>query len=431
MNDSTHTIGLLGAVAIGVGGMVGGGIFAVLGEAVSLAHGATAVAFGVAGLVALLTAYAYAHLSMTYPNRGGTVVFIDTAFGNNLLSGSLNLMLWLSYLVTIALYAVAFASYAETFFNGQTGLWLRHVLISAAIILPTVINLASTSLVSRTETLIVVVKLLLLVVIIALSIGHIDMARVSPTHWGSMTSIVAAGMIVFVAYEGFELIANAAEDIADPGRNLPLAFFISVILVIVLYVLIALVTVSTVPEEQIMQARDYALAMAAKPALGQTGFVLVAVAALMATFSAINATIYGNARLGFILARHGELPEVFDHQFWNEPALGVISTALISLLIANTTDLTAIAIIGSASFLLFFAVINVSAWTLRSSIGGRPAIYLAGAAACVGALGTLLLHTWQSNPGALGVLGGFMFVSVLFELTYGRLLRGHFFGRSY
>ena len=91
MKQKNRTVGLLGAVSIGIGGMVGGGIFAVLGEAVALARGATAVAFILAGVVALLTSYSYAKLSVKYQNRGGTVVFIDNAFSHNLLSGSMNL----------------------------------------------------------------------------------------------------------------------------------------------------------------------------------------------------------------------------------------------------------------------------------------------------------------------------------------------------
>ncbi|MEJ2468723.1 MAG: APC family permease [Campylobacterales bacterium] len=308
MQDSKKSIGLPGAIAIGIGGMVGGGIFAVLGEAVSLSHGATPLAFGFGGLVALLTAFSYARLSVAFPGRGGTVTFIDRAFGNNLASGSVNLMLWLSYLVTIALYAVAFASYAQTFFPSGSPL-LRHALISLAIVLPTLINLVSASFVSRSETFIVAMKLILLAVIIVFSLPYVRSDHFDPAHWGPLFSVVAAGMIIFVAYEGFELIANAAEDIEAPERNLPRAFLGSVLIVIALYVLIAAVTVSTVPEDALVHAKDYALAVAAKPALGQTGFTLVAVAALLATFSAINATIYGNARLGYTLAKDGRLPE--------------------------------------------------------------------------------------------------------------------------
>ena len=106
-------LGLAAVVAIGVGGMVGGGIFAVLGLAVQLAHGGTAVAFALAGVVALLTTYSYAKLSVAYPSRGGTVTFLDRAFGAGMLTGSLNVLLWLSYVVMLSLYAVAFGGYGE------------------------------------------------------------------------------------------------------------------------------------------------------------------------------------------------------------------------------------------------------------------------------------------------------------------------------
>ena len=234
-----RSIGLLGAISIGVGGMVGGGIFAVLGEAVSLAHGATVVAFMIAGVVALFTSYSYAKLSVSYQNSGGTVHFVDMAFGENLISGSVNLMLWLSYLVTISLYAVAFASYGETFFTQKSSL-LHHALISTAIILPALINLVSASFVSKSETFIVVIKVALLVLIIVSGASYVDVDRFAMSEWESPFSIVVAGMIIFVAYEGFELIANASMEIKDPQKNLPRAFYGSVIFVILLYVLIAI-----------------------------------------------------------------------------------------------------------------------------------------------------------------------------------------------
>jgi amino acid transporter len=431
MDRDTEKISLIGAVSIGIGGMVGGGIFAVLGEAVSISHGATPVAFLVAGVVALLTAVAYARLSVAYPNRGGTVFFIDTAFGNNLASGSVNLMLWLSYLVTIALYAVAFSAYAQTFFHAPVSSLEKHLLISAAILLPTLINLLSATFVSRSETLIVILKLLLLAVIIIASLPDIDPKRIEPGHWGTPLSIISAGMIIFVAYEGFELIANAAEDISDPRRNLPRAFLASVLIVIALYIVIAAITVSTVPEARLVAAKDYALAVAAEPALGQIGFVAVSVAALLATFSAINATIYGNARLGYTLAKEGELPETFDREVWNEPLPGVLITAAVSLLIANTIDMTEIAIIGSAGFLLIFALVNAAAYRLRHSIGGRGGIHLAALLLSVAALAVLLWHTYEENARAVLLFGAFIAISLLFEGLYGIRVRGHFLGRRY
>ncbi|MGN8198730.1 APC family permease [Salinisphaera sp. RV14] len=426
-----RAIGLWGAVAIGVGGMVGGGIFAVLGEAMALSHGATPVAFLVGGVIALVTAVAYAKLSVAYPSRGGTVAFIDAAFGNNLLSGSVNLMLWLSYLVTIALYATAFASYAGTFFGSGRGVLLEHALISLAIVLPTVINLVSASLVSRSETAVVALKIALLAIVIVFSASHVDASRLAPAHWGSMLSIVSAGMIIFVAYEGFELIANSAEDIRQPDRNLPRAFLIAVSSVVALYVLIALIAVGTVPEAQVLAVRDYVLAVAAEPALGRAGFVLVALAAVLATLSAINATLYGNARLGYVLARDGVLPRRFDAERHGLPMTGVLATAVLSLVLANVIDLTDIAIIGSASFLLVFALVNAAAWRLAPQIHGLRTLHGLGVLLCAVALVVLIGHTWRSNPAGVAVFAGFIVVSGLFEFVYGRGVRGHFLHRHY
>ena len=426
-----RSIGLLGAISIGIGGMVGGGIFAVLGEAVSLAHGATAVAFAIAGIVALLTAYSYAKLSVTYQSEGGTVTFIDKAFGDNILSGSVNLMLWLSYLVTISLYATAFASYGETFFTHKS-IWIHHGLITIAIIVPAVINLVSASFVSKSETVIVVIKVSLLILVIVAGASYVDPQRLSPAHWSSTLSIVTAGMIIFVAYEGFELIANSAEDIKEPTKNLPRAFYASVIIVIALYILIAIITVGSVSEDILMKAKDYALAAAAEPSLGHMGFVLVSVAALLSTFSAINATMYGNARLGYIVAKDGKLPRsLMEEEKSGVPFRGVLYTTLLSLLLANSIDLTEIAIIGSAGFLLIFLLVNVSAYYLRKEINANKIILLFSSFFSFLALVILLFHTYNSNPHAVMIFLAFIIISGLFELIYGRYFRGQMFDRNY
>lgn len=428
--DNKRTIGLFGAISIGIGGMVGGGIFAVLGEAVSLAHGATALAFLFAGIVAFLTSYSYSKLSVKYQSRGGTVVFIDNAFNHNILSSSTNLMLWLSYLVTISLYAVAFSSYAQTFFTPNQYA-LNHILISSAIIFPAVINLISASFVSKTETYIVVTKVLLLVLIIVSSASFVDVERISSKHWGDSLSIFSAGMIIFVAYEGFELIANAAEDIKNPLKNLPRAFYLSVFFVVILYVLISIVTVGVVSEEKLMAAKDYALAIAAEPALGHIGFVIVSVSALLATFSAINATFYGNARLGFILAKEGELPQILDKEMKNIPSAGIFSTLVLSLIIANSINLTQIAIIGSASFLLVFFIVNLSAFKLYKELNASRIITALSVVSSFAALMTLLIYTYKTNYHAILIFASFIVISIVFELSYGVYVRGHFFKREY
>ncbi|WP_258238438.1 APC family permease [Arcobacter sp. CECT 8986] len=431
IKNNNRTIGLFGAISIGVGGMVGGGIFAVLGEAVSLAHGATVIAFLFAGIVAILTSYSYAKLSVKFQSKGGTVSFIDEAFGHNYLSGSVNFMLWLSYLVTISLYAVAFSSYSQVLFLDNSTKFFNHFFICLAILLPLVINLVSASFVSKSETFIVITKVVLLILIIVVSYSYLDFERLSPKHWEGSISILVAGMIIFVAYEGFELIANSAEDIKNPNSNLPKAFYISVVLVIILYLLIAITSIGTVSEDKLLEAKDYALAIAAKPALGEIGFTIVSITALLATFSAINATIYGNGRLGYILAIDGELPNVFNRQRNNIPTLSVSITAFFSLILANSIDLAQIAIIGSASFLLIFFIVNVAALKLYKTIKANRFILILSCFISFVALLTLLIHTYKTDTKAVIIFFIFILISVLFEVIYGRFIRKQMFNRPY
>jgi amino acid transporter len=410
-------MGVLGAAAIGIGGMVGGGIFAVLGTAVDLARGATPLAFVLAGGIALLTSYSYARLAVRHPGAGGTVVYIDRAFGIDRATGILNVLLWLSYLVTVALYASAFGAYGATFF-GDAPPALEHALISLGIVLPAVLNLLGTDLLSKAETAVVALKLALLAIVIVAGWSHVDSARLAPGQWASPLALVAAGMVIFVAYEGFELIANTSEDVRDPQHTLPRALYGSVAFVLVLYVLVAVVTGGSLSLETIREAKDYALAAAARPSLGQVGFTLVAVSALLATFSAINATLYGNARLGYTLAKDGELPEVLEQKAWNKPVTGVLISAGLSLLLANLVDLTAIATIASAGFLAVFAVVNAANVKLEKSRRRSLVISGLGLVTCSAALVTLLVHTASDDAQALWIVAAMVGASVLFELVY-------------
>jgi len=422
MTDSSKgAVSLAGALAIGIGGMVGGGIFAVLGVAVSLAHGATPIAFAFAGAVAMLTAYSYAKLSVAYPSQGGTVVFLDKGFGHDRLTACFNLVLWLSYLVTLSLYATAFASYAQTFFPDslQSSL-LRHVLISVAIIGPVFINLKGAALISKSETVIVLIKLVLLAVVVVAGVKFVQPGNLAVSNWAPASAFIPAGMVIFVAYEGFELIANAAEDVRDPAKTLPRAFYLSVGIVIALYILVAIITVGVVPESVIANSKDYVLAEAAKPALGHFGFSLVGVAAMLATISAINATIYGNARLGYTLAKERELPEVLEEKFWDQPS-GVLITGGLSLIMANTLNLQDIAVISSAGFLLIFAMVNLAGLRLADSINARRLPMIIGTAACFISLGMLMQQSFSTNPTACWLFAAVLVGSYVFETIYTRV----------
>ncbi len=418
-SGSPRRIGLWGVVAIGVGGMVGGGIFAVLGLSVQIADGGAPVAFLVAGLVALLTARSYALLSTSYPSRGGTVTFVNRAFGPGLFSGGINVLLWLSYIVMLALYAQAFGSYAASFLPDKYHEVGKHVFLTAVVVLIALLNVAGASTVARAERYIVATKLTILLLFVVVGMFGVSTTRLSPDQWSPPLSLVAGGMIVFLAYEGFELIANAAEDVVDPGPTLTRAYYISVLSVIVLYVLVAVVAVGSVPVSQLVEAKDYALAVAARPALGSAGFVLIGIAALLSTASAINATLYGSARMTYTIAKARELPAQLERPIWNQPLEGLIITAVATLALANVLDLESISTMGSAGFLIIFATVNVAeARTSKQRASTKPWISIVAAAACVGALAALLA---KSSLGSAAVLLAMVALSFTIEAVFRRL----------
>lgn len=428
--DNNGSLGFWSVVAIGIGGMVGGGIFAVLGLAVQLAQGGTFLAFSLAGIVALLTAYSYSRLSVTYPCQGGTVEFLNQGFGPGLFTGSLNILLWISYIIMLSLYAYAFGSYGASFFPSAIQPLLKHILISGVILLFTGLNVLGATFVGKAEEWVVGLKLIILLLFIGGGIWSLQFHRLEPSAWASAPQLVAGGMIIFLAYEGFELISNAARDVHNPQKILPRAFYASVIFVILLYILISVVTVGNLPLDQIVAAKDYALAESAKPFLGSLGFGLIGFAALLSTGSAINATLYGTARVSYIIAKDGELPRVLEKKVWSRPIEGLLITTGVTLIIANTFNLSSISMMGSAGFLIIFAAVNSANFRLYEKTVSRKWISFIGAVVCLVALGTLIWERMQNSFQDLWMLlvliGSAFIIETVYQKVTGRRLRPFF-----
>ncbi len=401
MTRNKKKIGLPEAVAIGIGGMVGGGIFAVLGLAVSLSNGGTPLSFLFAGVLALLTSYSYVKLSLAFPDRGGTVNFINHGFGKTVFSGGINNLLWVSYIIMLSLYASAFGSYASNLITLPFGDRISfHLFASGIIIAATVINYFSVRVVGIIEDYAVVIKLLILLAFIAVGLYGLrnseNLSQLAVKNWQNPLNLLAGGMVIFVAYEGFELIANAAPDVENPGKNIPRAYYVSVIFVILLYIVISVVTVGSLPFAAIADAQDYALAEAARPAMGQFGFTLIGIAAMISTFSAINASIYGGSRVCYEIAEDDELPHEFTGNLWNQP-VGLIITSVLTLIVVNTVKLESISTAGSAGFILIFSLVNYTAFRCARLINGNKVIALTGFILGIASLFTLLVQQFISD----------------------------------
>lgn len=413
-------IGLKEAISIGIGGMVGGGIFAVLGLAVSLAKGGTPIAFLFAGILALITSYSYVKLSKKYPDRGGTVKFINQGFGKSVFSGGINNLLWISYIIMLSLYASAFGSYAPNLFElTQSKTIDSHIYASAIIVLATAINYYSIAVVGKIESYAVIIKLVILISFIFIGayglISNPNIAQLAITNWETPIKLFAGGMVIFVAYEGFELIANAAPDIVNPEKNIPRAYYYSVIFVIILYIIIALVTVGSLPFSKIATAQDYVLAEAAKPMLGKAGFSIITVAALISTFSAINASLYGGSKVNYEIAEDDELPHHFLAKLWNQP-IGLMITAIATLILVNVLKLESISTAGSVGFLLIFGVVNLVGYRLSKETGSSKIIPLIGFVFCM--IATIILINQQYASNTIGVIISIVIIGFCFLMEW-------------
>jgi len=415
----SEKIKLTEAISIGIGGMVGGGIFAVLGLAVTLSKGGTPLAFLLAGILALITSYSYVKLSKKYPDRGGTVKFINQGFGKTLFSGGINNLLWISYIIMLSLYASAFGSYAPNLLALTGGELDFHIYASAIIVLASTINYYSIKVVGMIESYAVVIKLVILIAFIGIGlyglIGNPNLEQLSPENWEAPLQLLTGGMVIFVAYEGFELIANSAPDIKNAEKNIPRAYYISIIFVVLLYIIIAVVTVGSLSFDQIKTAEDYVLAEAAKPMLGQTGFTIITIAALISTFSAINASLYGGSHVSYEIAEDDELPHQFTYQLWNQP-IGLLITGILTLTLTNTLELESISTAGSVGFLLIFSMVNFVGFKLYEEIKCIRIIPMLGFIFCI--IATIVLLQQQFSANRMGVIVAVSIIGSCFLIEY-------------
>lgn len=415
---TTGQIGLFAAMAIGIGGMVGAGIFSILGVVAEAAGTAMWISFLIGGVVALLSTYSYAKLGARYPSAGGAVEFLVKGFGDGVLSGGTNLYMWIGYVIALALYAQAFAGYTMTFLPPDAGSWLRKGIGVGIVVLFTVINLSGAGLVGRSETLIVIVKLCILLLFAGVGLFFIQPDYFSPSLWPAGSGILFGSGVLFIGYEGFGLVTNAAEDMRDPKKLLPKALYASVIAVILIYLAVSIAVIGNLNIPAIVKAKDYALAEAAKPFLGSFGFRLIAIGALFSTASAINATLFGGANVSYMIARDGELPGIFSRTMWGQGTGGLFITSTAVILFVLFFDLSGVAMMGSGAFLLVYAAVNAAHLRVTAETGARRWIVALSMAACLVMLVILTVYIYQNSKPAFITMIGLIPLCLAAEWVY-------------
>ncbi|AAM05679.1 TPA: amino acid permease [Methanosarcina acetivorans] len=423
----TKSMGLWASASIGVGAMVGAGIFSIFGTAAQISGNAVYVSFIIAGMIALLNTYSYAKMGVRYPSAGGPVEFMLKGFGDGILSGGLNLLLWVGYVFGLALYAKGFSYYAITFLPaGSAPVWTSF--FATAIILAfTAINFRGAKTVGKSELFIVSIKVGILLLFAAAGMFYVTPGNLSISAWPAPKNLFFGAGMVFLAYQGFGLITNAAEDMKNPEKNLPRALYLSVVLVIIIYVSVSLAVIGNLSVPEIQNAQDYALAAAAKPFLGDIGFKIMAFAALFSTSSAINASLYGGANVSYILAKDGELPEIFERKVWHRSPEGLFITSSLVILCANFLQLEGIGMLASTCLLMVYVAVNISHLRLLKETGAKSYIIWASLLSSLTFFCVLLYYEFMHSKTTLGLLGFTVFCCFAAEWTYrkysGRLIK--------
>lgn len=401
----TKSMGLYAATSIGVGAMVGAGIFSIFGTAVQISGSAVYISFIIAGLIALLNTYSYAKMGVQYPSAGGPVEFLLKGLGDGILSGGLNLLLWVGYVFALSLYAKGFSFYAVTFLpQGASHIW-TNVFATAIIIVFTAVNFIGAKAVGKSEFFIVSIKVGILLLFATAGILYMNPANLSISDWPAPKSIFFGAGMVFLAYQGFGLITNAAEDMEDPKKTLPRALYLSVVIVIIIYVSVSLAVTGNLSVPEIISAQDYALAAAAKPFLGDIGFKIMAFAALFSTSSAINASLYGGANVSYILAKDGELPYFFERKVWHRSTEGLFITSGLVILCSNFLQLEGIGMLASASILIIYVAVNASHLRLIKETGAKPSLIWASLLSSLIFFMVLIYYQFMHSRTTLWLLG--------------------------
>lgn len=381
--------------------MVGGGIFSTLGVVIGIAGKWAWLSFLAAGLIALAAGYSYARLSAHYHQGGGAYLFLRKV-GAPHSAASLAWVLIIGYVLTNAVYAFTFGQYLAYVFG--LGAWFARAAAMAIMAVFVALNLRSVGQASGVEAFLVWFKLTVLVVLAGYGLMQWDppmLSRGVPD--AGLAAAVFGAAAVFMAYEGFQLLAYDYGDIVDPDRTLPRAVLWAIAVVIVVYVAIALGTPMLIGADAVVSHKEVALSIAGQRAFGTPGLVVVTIAAAFSTGSAINSTLFATSRLAHDVTQQGDLPVALDHRNSSGvPNRAVLALGMMAAAFAAIGTLSALVEAASLAFLCTFSIVSALAYHARA---GRRLITGFGALASAAAALVLVERLWRTAPIALAMFG--------------------------
>jgi amino acid transporter len=410
-------LGLREASAMAIGGMIGGGIFSVLGVTIDLAGHLAFAAFVLGGVIAALTAHAYARLALHSGRPGGPFTYLREE-GHTRAAAWVAWLLIVGYVFALAVYAFTFGHYLANVLGASTLVArLSGVGVLAAFL---AINLRGVMTSGLIEDVVVFVKLAVLGGIALIGVGMFSSARLAPLDDQGLLGVFLGCAVIFVAYEGFELLPYDYDDLAEPRRTLPRALYLSVAVVALVYVVVTLGAQMLVSDRTIIAKKEVAFAIAGKEALGGFGLWAATLGAVFSTSSAINATLFSTARLVRDVSAAGELPARLGRERDGLPVGAVVWIAFLGAAFSMLPGITEIVSFGSLTFLLVFGLINLLHARHTAHAGWDRGLAYLGGTACFAAAAGLLYYLARWDRAGLALIGA---CAVVIALARGGFVR--------
>src|SRR6516164_659174 len=321
------------AAFIGVGAMVGAGIFALLGAAGEVAGAAVWLSFLIAGLVAGLQGYSFGKFGARYPSAGGLLEYVVRGFGDGHIAGIVAWLLLLANAIVTGMVAVSFGSYASGAVADGSEAWLKFFAV-VLVLAMTGLNLIGSQAVARVQTVVVYVVIGILSLFAITTIANLDPHLLAFSNYPPLKDIVSSVALTFFAFLGFGVVTFTAKDLPDPSRQLPRAMFLALGIATVIYIAVSLGVFGTLTVDKVISSGGTAIAVAAEPVLGRAGYWLMTVTALFATSGATNAGLYPASGLCEQMAMVNQFPPLLARKLGDRVPVGLLCTAGIAVILA-------------------------------------------------------------------------------------------------
>ncbi len=414
--------GLKELIAMGVGGMIGGGIFSVLGMAVDISGHAAPLAFALGSVIALSAGYSYIKLALAFHSDGASFTYLERAFPHQLnVAGVAGWTVIVGYIGTLALYAFTFGAYGADLLGNASSALARMFLSAGVLLFFMAVNLRGVKASGEAEDMVVYTKIIILSLFGIIGLTTVRSDHVFPVLSRGTSSVFMAGALIFVAYEGFQLITNAVCETTNPERNIPKGIYGSIVITSIIYIVLAVVGIGNLTPAELGAAKEYALAAAAEPVLGNSGRILVGLAALLATSSAVNGTMFGASRMMAEMATDEKMPQVFSFRNKTDiPWVAVVVLAALGIFFTLTGGLETIAAFSSMTFLLVSIGISVANLRLLEKTKSKAWMVLLGILLMAATVCTLIYYLWNNQLVTLVWIVLFYLVVIIVELFFSR-----------